>query len=115
MKREANHMKVAITPAMYQTLVNGPIKGMHVGYTITDPDGLAHGGGGSRGHIYTQWCIWDDAGGSIPFLECDTCYDIEYDVRMGEFVARHVNKTELYFLHIQDKEGVSDGTASSPS
>jgi hypothetical protein len=93
-------MKVSITPAMYDTLIRGPIKGLHVGYTITDPDGLAHGGGGSRGHIYTQWCVWDDEGESIPLLECDTKYDIEYVTRMGQLVAVHTDKTELYFLHV---------------
>lgn len=89
---------------MYQVLINGPIKGLHVGKTITDPEGYAHGGGGSRGHIYTEWCIWGEDGDSIPLLECDTKYDIEYIVKLGEFVPVHTNKTELYFLHVNKKE-----------
>lgn len=100
-------IRIRTTPDIYRSIVNAHAgKDLVVFSSFTNPDGTAFGGGGSRGEVYTLWGL---KGAEFPLLEAHSTWDIEWETKMGEFVACRKNEVHVYSLLSPEDSDVDDG------
>lgn len=95
------YRKIETTYEVYATLLRNFDGRLGVYESFSNPDGYAFGGGGREGEMFTKWGFKH---ATIPLMEAQTNFELEYYTVMGEFVSRRINERHQYWLWLYEED-----------
>jgi hypothetical protein len=93
--------RIETTHAVYRTILDAYNGKLGVYSSFSNPDGMAFGGGGQQGEMHTVWGFRDM---DCKILEARSTWDIEWVVKMGQFVDNRINEKHQYWLFVHEQE-----------
>lgn len=96
-------LRIPTTVEVYRAILDRHFHDLSVFSSFSNPDGTAFGGGGQEGRMETKWGF---KGSVLPCLEAQSTWDIEWEVKFGQFIACRKNEVHLYWMLVPTQRDI---------